>query len=287
MSDNSNPRSLMESFKTFINAHRCNDKDDTTHTILARNGGKFSFKGSHYQKFLEKYAQILSADKNFDLHFVEKPNKHGVTYLFIDIDYDQKDPERQYTIEHIKQIIEKTNEFIISHFDVTRYQLISLVTEKPKPSKRDNNTMYKDGFHVHYPNLPMEEKHRYYVIDYLVSCMIKNEFFDGIDYINDADQIFDMRIVKSNGILMFGSKKEGGHPYKLTHEYNADMEEMKIDGYDDEELVHTLSNQKYDADAGIEVTPDEDILKEIDTIYRQYNGGNKKKKIIRKQNKNC
>ncbi|VBB18408.1 D5-like helicase-primase [Yasminevirus sp. GU-2018] len=270
--------SLEKSFWAFVGAHRCDSTEKTTHTILAKGGGKYEFTGKTYQEFLEKYAQIVTENKKVDLHFVEKPNKNGVTYLFLDIDYDHKGSKRLYTEEHIKQIIEKTNEFITDHFDVTRHQLLTLVTEKPKPTKRDNNALYKDGFHIYYPNLPMEEKHRFYVLDHLISCMVENEFLDGIDYQNDADKIFDIAIVKSNGILMFGSKKPGGFPYELTHVYDADLNEQSKDEYDDEELIYTLSNQRYDVDARVEALDDEELLEDIDNVYRQYGGGNKKKK---------
>jgi P4 family phage/plasmid primase-like protien len=270
--------SLQRNFQMFINKHRC-EKENTTHTILVKGSaaGKFCFKGKTYQDFLEKYIELVKT--GVDLHFVEKPNDNGVTYLLIDVDYDQKGPKRIYTEDHIKQIIETTNNFIQENFNVTNYQLTSFVTEKTKPSKRDNNpNMYKDGFHICYPHLPLEEKHRYFVIDYLSELMESDEFLEGIDYKNEAEKIFDKSIIKSNGIMMIGSKKKGCSPYLLTHVYDFALDNLGIEEYDEEELIYTLSNQRYDTDGKIEAIDDEDVLENIETIYSQYGGGNKKKK---------
>lgn len=260
-------------FEHFINMHRC-DKDNITHTIFAQKGGKFNFTGATYQQFLEKYINLLKTD-NVDLHFVERPNINGVTYLFIDIDYNHDGAERLYTVEHITEIIKATNEFILNIFDISYNQLTTFITEKEKPTEKTN--MFKDGFHIYYPFLPMEEKHRYYVIDYLIGEMKKCKFLNNIPYKNDVDKIFDTSVIKSNGIMMIGSKKENTAPYILTHIYDHNIKELSLEAYDDiEELVHTLSNQRYDVEAKITLC-DNTLETEIDTIYNLYNGGNKKK----------
>lgn len=270
--------SLVKRFRDFVDSKRTDSREDTTHTILKKGGGKFCFVGEDYQKFMKDYAKIIKSGVEYDLHFVERCNKHGVTYLFIDVDYDHKKSKRLYNDDHIKQIIEKTNEFLKENFDVTDHNLTTFVTEKPEPTKRSgDDNMYKDGFHIYYPHLPMEEKYRYYVIDYLVNLMVKDEFLDGIAYKNNSDKIFDTSIIKSNGILMIGSKKEGGHPYELTHVYDQDLEDLPMDEYDSDELIYLLSNQRYDADASIEAM-DDDVREKIDDIAGQYDGGNTKKK---------
>jgi P4 family phage/plasmid primase-like protien len=138
--------------------------------------------------------------------------------------------------------------------------------------------MYKDGFHIYYPYLPLQEKDRYYVIDHLITLMEEDEFLGGIPYKNnEARTIFDTTIIKSNGILMIGSKKPGGHPYKLTHIYDNELNEQDIEDYEEEELIYTLSNQRYDSEAAVSVIDDDDIKEKIEKVASQYDGGNKKK----------
>ncbi len=280
---------IIKDFQTFISAHKC-ERDAMTHTTLIKGqGARYCFTENNYQKFMKKYVDVINSEQDIDLHFVERVSSHGVTFLFIDVDFDQLKSKRTYQIEHIIQIIQKTNSFVKKNFKVKDNQLLSFVTEKPYPSFRDNsktknNTkMYKDGFHIYYPYLPMKEDYRYYTIDHLNETMINNGFLNGIEYKNNADTIFDTSIIKSNGILMMGSKKQGGSPYELTHIYNVDLNEMDTNEYDISELVYTLSNQRYDSDGSIEPIKNAMILHNINEISRQYNGGNKKKKGIVRQ----
>jgi hypothetical protein len=265
---------LATEFETFINKHRCSD--NITHTILAKKGGKFCFTGYTYQQFLNKYIQLLDTQQNINLHFVERPNSNGVTYLFLDIDYDQNDNKRLYNIDHIKQIVSITNIFISNTFSISYDQLTTFITEKEKPSTKSN--IYKDGFHICYPYLILEEKHRYYVTDYLIEEMKKGVFLQGINYKNNVEKIFDTSIIKSNGIMMYGSKKEGGQLYKLTHIYDHNLNDIDIN-IENDELVHLLSNQRYDIDSK-ELLKNTSTSENIETVYKQYNGGNKKKSDI-------
>jgi P4 family phage/plasmid primase-like protien len=267
--------SVIKKFKNFIEAHETASQP-MTHTTLTKGGKCYNFVGDDYRQFLEKYVAVLQSGAELDLHFVEKPNP--VALFLIDVDYDQKGSKRQYKQKHIKQIIEETNSFLIENFLVTKHQLTTFVTEKDHSTKRDNNNYYKDGFHIYYPYLPMNEKHRYFVMDHLNDLMKENVFLDGIEYIGDEEKIFDKSIIKSNGIVMIGSKKQGGQYYNLTHVYDSQLQKLTTDEYDTEELVYLLSNQQYDIDAGISIVDDETVIEKVDEIYKQYSGGNKKKK---------
>lgn len=276
-------KDLIKDFQTFTNAHKC-DRDSMTHTTLIKGqGARYCFTEENYQTFMKKYVDMIKADEEIDLFFVERPSSHGVSFLFIDVDFDQQKSKRTYEEEHITQIIQETNDFIRNHFEVTEKQLTTIVTEKPHPSVRDitKKNMYKDGFHIYYPFLPMKEDFRYFTIDHLSETMIKGVFLEGIDYKNNASTIFDTSIIKSNGILMIGSRKQGGYPYQLTHVYDANLNELPKDEYDTEELVYLLSNQRYDPDGSVEPINNPQILHKINEISRQYNGGNKKKKVIK------
>lgn len=269
--DNENS-SLIKDFIKFIELHKC-EKGKMTHTAMGTRGGKFCFSGKNYHDFLDKYIKLVKSKAKIDLHFVERPSNHGVTYLLLDVDYDHIGEKRVYTNDHIKKIINKTNQFITENFDVTQHQLTTFLTEKPCPTKRDNKTMYKDGFHIYYPYLPMKTEFRYFVLDHLKSLMMNNELLENIEYKNDASSIFDTSVIKSNGILMIGSKKKNNYPYELTHVYDSELKLNEIDEFDEEELVYLLSNQKYDEFASIELI-DPKIQKDIDKICEKYTSGN-------------
>jgi len=290
-------QSILNDFNAFIRNHLCDkdDKEQLTHTTLIKGkGSRYSFKGPDYEEFMRKYVDVIKSNPDISLHFVERPSYHGVTFLFLDIDYDHKGGKRLYNEKHIKDIIEKTNDFIKDHFNVTDYQLTTYITEKPSPTPRDKNNAFKDGFHIYYPYLPMEEKHRFFVLDHLISLTVDKEILDDLKYTSDPKNIFDTSIIKSNGILMIGSRKEGGKPYELTHIYDSNCNDIPLvnnndedDEYDDnnsiEDLIYTLSNQRYDEHASIE--PYEESKELIDDTYEQYGNGKNKTKNTKKTKK--
>jgi len=265
---------MLQDFNEFVNLHRTSG-ENITHTKMAKNnGGKFCFEGSNYTVFLEKYINVLDNYEKPELHFVEKPNK--VTYLFVDIDFDVENKKRQYVLKDVKKIITILNNIIRDTFLVSPHQLKSFVMEKNEPTKRANSNMYKDGFHIHYPELPMEEKFRYYVLHKLSAMIQKRELLKHIDIKNNLANVVDMSIIKNNGMLMYGSHKEGQQPYKLTHVLSLALKPEDIDVYNNTELVHLFSNQKYSNDCSIDTRGLEpDIEKEIDEIYELYQGKKK------------
>ena len=284
--DNDDIDSILKDFRNFVINHKYTGDDSSmvTHTIMKKGGGSYRFEGLDYQMFLKKYTQIIKLYpeiikeyEDYILQYVEKPNP--VTFLFIDIDYDHKGKKRLYNIDHVKQIIEKANEFIKENFIVNDYELTAFITEKISPTDRDKDNLYKDGFHIYYPYLPLATEYRYYILDYLSSLMVNDELLEGIPYKNNSDTIFDMRIIKSNGILMIGSQKEKSSPYNLTHIYDHNLEDLDTKAYDIEDLIYTLSNRQYDEDSSVLPCNNKTIINNIKIINDQYGGGNKKKKI--------
>jgi P4 family phage/plasmid primase-like protien len=276
--DNNDIKTLLKTFDKFTKEHRSNDNNRITHTTYV--GGKYTIEGKDYDEFMNLYGSMLDSDHDVELYFIEKPSKHGVSMLLIDVDFDQNSSKRKYTDEHIKDIIISTNNFLIEHFDIDERMLKTYVTQKEKPTQR-NEEEYKDGFHIYYPELPMEEKYRIYVMDFLISSMIDKEFLKGIKYTSDEKNIFDMSIIRSNGMTMIGSKKPNGQPYMLTHIYDEDCNDLynqeNMYEFDNmSELAYILSNQRHDADSTINAKIE--YLDDINTLYAQYDYGAKKTK---------
>jgi P4 family phage/plasmid primase-like protien len=280
-----NNEQLISTFNKFVSLHQRPKGDkDTTHTTY--NGKLYRFLGDDYQKFLDTYIDIVKNIPNYKLHFIEKPNINGVTYLFVDVDYDQNGSKRQYTEKHITQFIKKINTFLNENFDVSDCQLTTFVTEKAKPTKRGDTNVYKDGFHICYPHLPMKDEYRYYILDHL-DVLIKNkDLLKNISFNKDFDisVIIDRRIIRSNGITMIGSQKLDGTYYSLTYTYNNNLRSLGTEDYEIDEIIRTLSNQQFDQDASVEPIDDQDILDRIAENYRQYNRGIKKKQEPIKNN---
>lgn len=270
---------LKSNFTSFINSHRSNK--NITHTSLGNPKGSFTFVGKYYQQFIEQYINMLKyAEENnieSEMYFVERPPQDGVTFLFIDIDYDQDTIDRRYTKKHIKKIIKNINNIVSRYFDINENELQSFITEKHSPTKRHNiENRYKDGLHIYYPYLPMDEKSRYFVMDCLTQLVINNKLLRDIKYLNDPETIFDASIVKNNGILMIGSSKVGCEPYRLTDIYDINLNKLDTCDYDVEEIVYLLSNQRYDTNAAVSIKNEHVSI--IDNVSERYGGGNKRRK---------
>ena len=98
-----------------------------------------------------------------------------------------------------------------------------------------------------------------------------NKFSD-IEYTNTLDDIFDISVVYRNGLLMYGSRKEGREPYYLSHVFDCNMHGDDIHDYQDDDIVNILSLRRY--------LPDDEILlknsKDLNDIQKILNNLNKK-----------
>jgi hypothetical protein len=251
---------------------------EATHLGMEPYRGSFDFSGIYNVKFLELYSKVVQEGKQLSL--VEKPNKNGITYLLLDVDFNQKKSRRQYTTNDIENIIKNINRILMKTFDISRSSLEVYVTEKPTPTKK--NEHYKDGFHIYYPNIPFNIEQRFYIIDLISQINKKKSLFKNVKYTNDSDTIFDTNVIKKNGIMMIGSAKPNCEPYKLTHIYDYHLIEKDIEDYDINELIFELNNQKFDEYSETKLI-DPQMQKEIDTVYKSYNGGIKKRTMIKEK----
>jgi len=267
-------------FWKFIDTHRYKKGNDMTmtHTTLGYPKGVFSIEASDYEKFMELYAQIVKMNnankrtQQINLHFVERPNP--VTYLFVDFDFNHKQRTRQYSSDTINHIVNNINQIIRQIFKVNDKQLLAMITEKPQPTFKEKEKLYKDGPHVYYPYITMSAPQRYYILDTLTKKFEEDHILDDIPYVNDMDDIVDTSIVENNGILMIGSAKEGCAPYQLTTVLNHRLEKQPIDEYDIEDIVYLLSNRRHDDIPTIELLDNDDYrnnTNEISKVYAKYN----------------
>ncbi|ATZ80378.1 D5 family helicase-primase [Bodo saltans virus] len=210
--------------------------------------GSFSIQGKEYNKFLKLYKNVM--DK-IPLFIVERLKETGkmVSPLIIDIDYHIENEERVYDLNLIKEVTKVCNEILLEYIDINKNDLLAYVQEKEEPTadKKD----YKDGFHVFY-DIPLSYNKRKFLFDKIKQEITQKELFCDIDTSSSYSEIVDEKVLIDNGFLMFGSTKEGRNPYKLTHIFSHNLEEIPINEYDDEQLIAIFSLQKYIDDDDIE-----------------------------------
>lgn len=251
---------IEDEYITFMTA-KYNKKDPTTneymkkstHTLMGplhptkQYRGVFSITGKEYDKFLKLYKKVHG---KFPLHIVERHNETGLKVgpLIIDIDYKIKTQTRQYKLKHIENIIEICNKYIKKYININKFK--AYVLEKENPSL-DKNDLYKDGFHIFY-DIPLCYNKRKFLFDKLKLQIENDDVFEDIEHCSKYDTIVDESVLIDNGILMYGSIKEGKKPYVLTHVYDENCCFENIEDYEFDELVDIFSLRRYTDDDDIE-----------------------------------
>jgi P4 family phage/plasmid primase-like protien len=280
-------------FIEFMRAKRIKKNDNgeyekrVTHTVMSGMqakqfwGGSFHISGKEYNTFIKLYKSVIDIMK---LHIVERPNEIGkmVGPYIVDIDYKTKSSERHYKKRHIEKIIKICNNIFSKYLDVNDARLKSYVLEKNEPSYEEKNGKihYKDGFHIFY-DLPISCNKRLFFFDKIKEKIASEDIFSDIEHMSSYDEIVDESVIIDNGVLMFGSCKEGREPYKLTCVYDKEMNEEPIEEYSDkDDLINLFALQQYNDDDDIE------FIEKYEKIERELNEKNKEdRKKKNKQNK--
>ena len=212
----------------FLHKHKVSKGSKHTHTSMGKPFGVFNIEDEDLDIFYKLYQDAIY--KNNVLHIIEKHTE--VSPILIDFDFkfniDIKD--RQYTIKHLKQIINLYMEEIESNFSFNNKseELIAFVFERKKPYQ--TKTITKDGIHIMFPYIITEPYAQYMLRDNILK-KIEN-ILSNINIKNAVSDIVDRCVIHKNGWLMYGSCKPNCDPYKLTHIFDSHREEIKLDEAD-------------------------------------------------------
>lgn len=251
-------------FVNFMRAHQLKkgvDKGKETHTLmgplhktLCPYAGRYFITGPDYEKFIELYQNAVHT---MDMYVVERPCKE-VSPVVIDIDFNTHKKfknDRQYLNKHIEKVVKIYNEIFKKYLDISNDEIKAFVFEKPTPTyeEKASGSRCKDGFHILYPEIPLNVKKRYFFFDKAKEQIINDDIFEDIPLTNSYDEILDSSVISSNGFLMYGSKKIDREPYTLTKIYRHDLTPESIDDYNDENLISYLSIQRYSEEDEIQL----------------------------------
>jgi P4 family phage/plasmid primase-like protien len=233
-----------------------------THTAFGDPWGSFNIPDDKNDEFVGLYCDGLQ--NRVDLHMIERPKLVGPLLIDIDFHCDATHDKRQYKLDDIKYIISNINNIVRKYYKWEPDMLLAFILEKNQPTRNEDEGViidYKDGFHIVYPHLPLLEKMRFLILHELKTIITNTGGFQHIPFTNSYDEIFDMSVIRNNGWIMYGSRKNGAQYYHLTHIYNYIFEETDTYKYKHPELVKILSNRRYD---DTEMVPFKDNLDMIE-----------------------
>ena len=116
-----------------------------------------------------------------------------------------------------------------------------------KDSPTEKYTVFKDGFHVMFPELVVETKIRHLIRDKVVKQCERDNIFESFS--NTPDKIIDKAVVSSNSWFLYGGKKPNGNFYKLSKIYDKDFnvfynhENEEGENESDTSIINYLSKQ--------------------------------------------
>lgn len=258
----------IEKLNNFLSDREVDHKRDATHFELKEDGKKYNITIEDYSNFIKLYSNVVLNNPEYEMSMVEKVSDTGVSYLLINFDFVHRESKRKYNETIIKKLIETVNDVIIKNFKVKNFELKTYVTEKSEPCQKTKK-LYKDGFHVYYPYLPLTLESRYYILDTVKNKLERDSsILSKIGNISEIDKVIDVSIVNDFGIMMIGSGKIGNSKYELTQGYNKDFE--TIEKPEIEEQIELFSNCQYCIDSPTE-TRGNKIDRKIEKICNQYN----------------
>lgn len=224
----------------FLSSHVLDKSSDlpVTHTTFGtKYNAKYHIPLEKQNEFLNLYHRhIIKTGKTHNIierQLIEKDQSPGPLLIDIDLRFAEEHVERQYTSEHIQDLLASTLECIENTFDMDEdIQFPIFVMEKPSPrvDAKPTGNIVKDGIHI-IIGLSLNRVYHQYIRDQIVP---KLETIWGDMPITNSkgwDDVIDSCISNgTNGWLMLNSKKKDDQShYQLTHVFDIsyDTDENK------------------------------------------------------------
>ena len=254
-----------EKLDEFLQKYKTKEGEESTHLRIPNvnmgvYGGKWCIKG---KEALKKFCEIYH-HKVFELglpeYLTETQDRINGGPIMLDLDFKYFDiKERQHDGDIVNDIIECYLQHLSELIDTSKgFEEFTVWTfEKDdinilKDAKQIDGEIYnvKDGIHMIW-EIIMPHDMQLLLRD-MVLTSIEDEVFEALrpQLVNNADDIIDKSISSgSTGVQMYGSKKPGSTPYKLTGSYrvgfNKDISQFQIKLNANQELIEKTKSVKH------------------------------------------
>lgn len=223
---------LRELIQFFASDKMINPSNDPTTNIVDRQNLK-SYNVP--DKKIPKMFKLMEACRRSKIRLMMAEKQQEYSGIVLDFDIYQDEEDDQLNDEIFYTLCQKIIELLmklINFGDVKKETFHIGITRRPKITYNDDNSSFKDGFHVLIPGIKVTRG----VKRLLINKLIENELIDQIltDVVPGTDKSLDVKgepyqrkhflDVNSAHIPTFfiGSSTKKGHvPYNLTHVYEV------------------------------------------------------------------
>ena len=194
-----------------------------THTSLGKPLGSYFIPSENTNDFYRLYSECL--DIKEDLYMTEKHRHVGPLIVDLDFRFADTTQSRQdkhfYSQEDLQKIVEEYALIVMDTFDQSN-QFDIYVMEKDSFTNQDNKSIIKDGLHIIFPSIISRASIQYIIRNNALEKL--SPIFKEMNCINEPTDIIDEAIIERNNWLMYGSKKQNGMAYKITHIFTVDLD---------------------------------------------------------------
>ena len=184
-------------------------------------GGKYHIPQDKYSEFMEIYYREVFMKNRVD-HLTECQLDKGPVLVDIDLRYEFSVKQKQYTSDHISDLVVLYLETFQSMFQFEDERVVSFhVLEKSNVNPIEEKKLTKDGIHM---VISMS-------CDHITQTILRKKIIQRMDEIwnrdemgitNDWDSVFDEGISQgTTNWQLIGSSKPGHEAYRLTRIFNA------------------------------------------------------------------
>ncbi len=241
----------------FLSDHRVDKGCEYTHTSLARPLGSFYIPPEKKPQLIDLLYETIYIQKT-PVHLTEKPPQETLIKADLDFKFQLEENGRRYTLENVKSIVELYHNAIRHYLPAPTQDLKAFVFERNAPYKDRGNT--KDGIHIMYPELVCDTKIQHLIRDYIL--LHAQSVLKSIGCKNSIDEIVDKSVISTNNWLMYGCSKAVALPYKLSHIFDAEMNDLNIRKYDPKTLMKLLSIRDPDPTKTLSIKPEHQYMLE-------------------------
>jgi len=211
---------------SFLKAHflKKEDQRKSTNTRIPDDktgsyGGKYYIEESEYSEFLKIYAQEVFKKGKME-HLTECQYEKGPILIDVDLRHDYSITERQYTEDHIVDLIGLYLEVFKKLFQIDDNTTIPIyIFQKSSVNRISEKQITKDGIHI---IISLHCEHSIQLIIRKMILQMIGDCWTDLQLTNNWDSVFDEGISTGHtNWQLVGSCKPAHEPYKLSQIYNV------------------------------------------------------------------
>ena len=262
--------------KAFIETHRSQRGEGAKASMCGTEQikGSFYVPDEEYETFLGLMHDYLFVKKGRPINFVEQPVLGAAKPLLVDMDFKfaiDSNLTHQFDDTHTSAFVGHLVEGLKYFFEMPDRPLRFFVSSRPqayKEGKDGSIAKVKDGIHIQCPDMCIPNEKQAVLRSWLLEHKAIEQSFEGVDYVNDAKDIYDEALTRKQGWFFHGESKMTQPAYKIDSVFVYDtstetFSEEDPKKYSNRELM-TLLSIRY------KLQPDtHPVLKEREGEYTQ------------------